>query len=69
MGHSEDDTIYKVPEKKMKTHWQNQLNILVLVLNLNFERYCKTTYFARETILLIFQLMKIREIKYLRYQV
>ena len=30
MGHSEDDTVHKIPHK-MKTHWQNQLKILVLV--------------------------------------
>ena len=31
MGHSEDDAdVHKIPHK-MKTHWQNQLEILVLV--------------------------------------
>ena len=29
MGHSEDDAVHKIPHK-MKTHWQNQLKILVL---------------------------------------
>ena len=26
MGHSEDNTVFKIPHK-MKTHWQNQLKI------------------------------------------
>ena len=30
MGHSGDDAVHKIPHK-MKTHWQNQLKILVLV--------------------------------------
>ena len=30
MGHTEDDAVYKIPHK-MKTHWQNQLKISVLV--------------------------------------
>ena len=30
MGHSEDDAVHKIPHK-LKTHWQNQLKILVLV--------------------------------------
>ena len=30
MGHSEDDAVHKIPNK-MKTHWQNQLKISVLV--------------------------------------
>ena len=30
MGHSEDDAVNKIPYK-MKTHWLNQLKILVLV--------------------------------------
>ena len=28
MGHSEDDAVHKIPHK-MKTHWRNQLKILV----------------------------------------
>ena len=31
MGHSEDDAVHKIPHK-MKTHWQNQLVISVLIL-------------------------------------
>ena len=30
MGHPEDDATHKIPHK-MKTHWQNQLNVSVLV--------------------------------------
>ena len=30
MGHSENDAVHKIPHK-MKTHWQNQLKISVLV--------------------------------------
>ena len=30
MGHSEDDAVHKIP-LKMKTHWQNQLKISVLI--------------------------------------
>ena len=30
MGHSEDDAVHKIPHK-MKTHWQNQLKISVLI--------------------------------------
>ena len=30
MEHSEDDAVHKIPQK-MKTHWQNQLKLLVLV--------------------------------------
>ena len=43
MGHSENDAVHKIP-LKMKTHWQNQLKILVLVYLkiLNRIRYKKT---------------------------
>ena len=41
MGHSRDDAVNKIPYK-MKTHWQNQLKISILVnIRFSIELYTK----------------------------
>ena len=47
MGHSGDDAVHKIPHK-MKTHWQNQLKISVLVL---FKILCGIRYKKIDVIL------------------
>ena len=47
MGHSEDDAVHKIPHK-MKTHWQNQIKISVLV---QLKILCRIRYINTDFIL------------------